>query len=141
MSTNDAERLDEELMVRGFTWREAAAITNEYLNPVYTIYGRVQLAEDIAKARRKVSADTSEKRNTRMRELSWDEVVTVMAEFSLPPLPEFNDTDEDYRDLILFTQGGPSVILTQCSREDAMEYCQREDTHGGDWFVGFSNPE
>ncbi len=62
----------------------------------------------------------------------------VMAEFGLPELPEFDDESEGCCDLILFTQGGPSFTLTQCSREDAKAYCSQEDTHGPDWFVGFA---
>ena len=42
-------RLDEELLVTGFGWREAASIINEALNPEYVIAGRVQLAMDLRK--------------------------------------------------------------------------------------------
>jgi hypothetical protein len=75
-----------------------------------------------------------------MRELFRDEVEQVMAEFSLPPLPGYYD-GPGYRDLILFTQDGVHALLTQCSREDAMGYCDREDTHGPGWFAGFDVPE
>jgi hypothetical protein len=39
--------MDEELLVSGFGWREAASIVNEALNPWYAIAGRVQLAADL----------------------------------------------------------------------------------------------
>lgn len=46
------ERMDEELMAVGLGWREAACISNEASGGEYAIWGRAQLAEDIAQARK-----------------------------------------------------------------------------------------
>jgi hypothetical protein len=45
--TSNAERLDENAMLEGFSWREAACLVNEQLNTLNTIYGRCQLAADM----------------------------------------------------------------------------------------------
>jgi hypothetical protein len=69
-------------------------------------------------------------------ELFPEEVDAYRAEYGLPEFPEYYD-GPGARDLILFRQHGENVCLTQCTLEDAREYCNREDTHGSGWFTGF----
>jgi hypothetical protein len=50
MTQEQVERMDEELLLQGFDWREAASITNEAVHPYYSVVSRAQLAIDIRKA-------------------------------------------------------------------------------------------
>lgn len=71
-----------------------------------------------------------------MRELFRDEVEQVMAEYELPELPDYYEGPGSAQ-LVLFRMRENNEALTYCSLEDAQEYCEREDTHGDGWFVGW----
>lgn len=73
-----------------------------------------------------------------MPDFDVDELVT---EYDLPPLPDEDDTGPEARVLVLFRQDDTNVVLTNpVALADAMNYCNREDTHGDGWFVGFNRP-
>jgi hypothetical protein len=58
--------------------------------------------------------------------------------YDLPELPDETDyIGPDQVELVLFVQYGDNVPLAYVSHDDAMEYANREDTHGNGWFVGF----
>ena len=68
----------------------------------------------------------------------------VIAAFGLPELPEPADYDPDDDDpeetveLVLFRFKDENIVLDDgFALEDAQEYCQRDDTSGGSWFVGY----
>jgi hypothetical protein len=74
------------------------------------------------------------------------ELQHVLEAYLLPELPEADESldpsTDDYaaapRDLILRREHDDSILLREyVPLEDAKEYCQREDTHGDGWFVGF----
>jgi hypothetical protein len=67
----------------------------------------------------------------------------VMVEaFKLPPLPDDEYEGEGARALILFRRTlGPVLLAESVSLEDAVEYVNRDDTHGPGWFVGRDKSE
>lgn len=78
--------------------------------------------------------------------LTEDEVAEVMEDYCLPELPDADESldpsTSDYasapRDLILHRFEDESILLREyVPLEAATEYCQRKDTHGDGWFVGF----
>ncbi len=50
-----------------------------------------------------------------------------------------NEADNDKRyELVKFVfKGEREVIATGLTLAEAQEYCEREDTHGEGWFVGY----
>jgi hypothetical protein len=75
-----------------------------------------------------------------------DDIEDIIAEFGLPDLPEPQDEpDEDAVELVLYRErlADENIPLGDgFAVADAMEYCDREDTHGTDragngWFVGW----
>jgi hypothetical protein len=71
-----------------------------------------------------------------MREIFPDEISDLAGEYKLPALPAYDDGPGSAA-LVLFRMNDASVTLTCVSAGDAREYCNREDTHGSGWFVGF----
>lgn len=58
----------------------------------------------------------------------------------LASLPAYPDKSDNFKTctLVLFRQGNSNVVLvTGVSHSDAMEYCERDDTHGREYFVGW----
>jgi hypothetical protein len=69
-----------------------------------------------------------------------DDTALVPVTDLLPPLPEPAEDDEaELVALVLFRQGATNIRLTdyEIALADAQGYCDREDTHGDGWFVGF----
>jgi hypothetical protein len=64
-----------------------------------------------------------------------------MYEGELPDLPDYPAESEDNGHtckLVLFRQNITNVVLaTGVSHSDAVEYCERDDTSGNGWFVGW----
>jgi hypothetical protein len=69
------------------------------------------------------------------------EVESLMETYNLPELPDAttdDDTTARQWQLVLFRFGySAEVLADRVSHEDAVVYCEREDTHGDGWFVGF----
>jgi hypothetical protein len=73
----------------------------------------------------------------------------ILEEFGLPELPDLVDacdTDETSVELVLYRErlADANVPIGYVTRDDAMDYCDREDTHGTDnsgngWFAGWRN--
>jgi hypothetical protein len=76
-------------------------------------------------------------------EHKWDEtddefIARVIGELGLPDLPEPDEDDPEGRELVVFQFKGETIMLAEgIPLADAMEYCDREDTHGDGWFAGF----
>lgn len=67
-----------------------------------------------------------------------NEVEQIMEYFGMPELPEAYD-GEDSAQLVLFRENDSNIVLAESvSIPDALEYCSREDTHGGGWFAGYN---
>lgn len=67
------------------------------------------------------------------------DVSELVQRYALPPLPEVRDSVEPRRRLVLFRCDAPGVVLTGAiTLADAIQYTNREDTHGNGWFVGFA---
>jgi hypothetical protein len=72
--------------------------------------------------------------------MSNTDVDDVIEEYNLPELPEpaEDDEDEDTVSLVLFRFKQENITLGDgFTRADAREYCEREDTHADEWFVGW----
>jgi len=76
----------------------------------------------------------------------YDETEGLMRQFGLPALPEADESmdiesADSYaapRYLTFFgVERTPVVLREYVTLADAKEYCNREDTHGRGWFVGF----
>ena len=68
-----------------------------------------------------------------------DEITDLLDEMGLPELPEHTtDDDTEARDLILFYSNAKTnvLLIERVSLADAIEYTNRDDTHGPGWFVG-----
>jgi hypothetical protein len=66
-----------------------------------------------------------------------NEIYHVIKGYKLPELPE-EYNGEDSASVMLFLQHDTSITRADSvSIADAREYCQREDTHGDCWFVGY----
>lgn len=70
------------------------------------------------------------------------EITELVAEYNLPPLPDpADESDAEARILVLFRQDAINIVLTlPVPFTDAVEYTNREDTHGDKWFVGRDLP-
>lgn len=75
-----------------------------------------------------------------------DATAITMASYGLPELPEPADDDDDDENedenttvsLVLFRRNQGNIPLGDgFTLADAQEYCEREDTHDDDWFVGW----
>jgi hypothetical protein len=66
-----------------------------------------------------------------------EEIAAVIEQYGLPGLPEPDDTAEQTARLVLFRhKQGKITLADDIPLADAQEYCDREDTHGPEWFVG-----
>lgn len=66
------------------------------------------------------------------------DIEDVIAEYELPGLPEEDDTAEQTTRLVLFRFQQEKIQLADdIPLADAREYCDREDTRGHLWFVGY----
>ena len=62
----------------------------------------------------------------------------TMAEYDLPELPDPADDEDGTAELVLFRFQQENITLGDgFTIAYAQEYCQREDTHGDGWFVGY----
>lgn len=70
---------------------------------------------------------------------NW-EIQEMVDQMGLPELPEHTtDEDPEARDLIMYFEDadrGSVILIERVSLPDAIEYTNREDTHGDGWFVG-----
>ena len=72
-----------------------------------------------------------------------DDIEDVLATYGLPELPDPDEDDEEGRELVLYRFKDHHIVLAgSIPLADAMEYCDREDTHDTKnspplWFVGF----
>jgi hypothetical protein len=79
-------------------------------------------------------ADDAEHAAEQHRDAFPDEPILAI----MPPLPEAGEDEEEMVTLVLFRQNQPATpIAEDIDRHDAMEYCEREDTHGDGWFIGW----
>jgi len=70
-----------------------------------------------------------------MYDYDTDDFITA---YGLPELPGPDEDDPEGRELVLVRFQGDSVVLAEgIPLADAQEYCQREDTRGDGWFVGY----
>lgn len=69
-----------------------------------------------------------------------DDTLTLLVKYNLPELPDpAEDADPEARQLWIFRQSDERLELGwPVSLTDAQEYCEREDTHGDGWFVGYN---
>jgi hypothetical protein len=74
--------------------------------------------------------------------LFGDEVAQALLDHNLPDLPDAADDDDpEGRMLILYRQNQTNIVIHDwVSLEDAKAYCNRQDTSGEGWFVGFDKP-
>lgn len=62
----------------------------------------------------------------------------IMRDLRLPPLPGPPGANESTVELVLFRQFDTHVTLAEAVGLDAaVDYCNREDTHGEGWFTGW----